>query len=292
MPLLAQVPTADRWRAPTKRLATLTEPAGASTEAFRILKNNLEIAQLERHVGSIVMTSPLEVEGKSATAANLSVILARSGRHVILVDLDLRHPSIDRFFGLRDCPGLTNVAMGVDLADALSVVDVSTDRPGRAYTGMLEVLRAGPPPWLPPGDFLLSSFLPEALAALAERCDVLLIDTPPMLAVADAMVIARHSDAVILFAQVNQVRRETLVETRYVLDGCPALKLGVIAAGCPMERGTYLQRVRGALTGTNSEYPRWARASAALNRRRVVGRKRARAGHRDVQESAQQVPDA
>ena len=75
----------------------------------------------------------------------------------------------------------------------------------------------------------MSHFVAEALAALDERCDLLLINTPPVLAVGDAMTVAKHTDAVILVARVNRVRRETLVETRHVLDGSAAMKLGVIA---------------------------------------------------------------
>ena len=77
----------------------------------------------------------------------------------------------------------------------------------------------------------MSGFVTDALARLAARCDVLLIDTPPLLAVGDAMTIATRADALILVAGLNQVRRASLAETRRVLEACPALKLGVIATG-------------------------------------------------------------
>jgi polysaccharide biosynthesis transport protein len=227
LPLLGQVPKPDRRLAQTQQLATLTEPTGSTTEAFRTLKTNLEIAQLQHPAGSIAITSTTHGVGKSTTAANLAVILARSGRHVILLDLDLRHPSIERFFGLGDRPGLTSVATGVNLVDALSVVDVHSERP-RVNAGRLEVLTVGPPP-PDPGEFLLSSFVREALAALAARCDVLLIDTPPVLAVGDAMTIATRTDALILVTGVNQVRRSTLAETRRALEASPTPTLGFIA---------------------------------------------------------------
>ena len=98
-------------------MATLADPTGASTEAFRILKNNLEISQLEHHAGTIAITSAGEDEGGSATAANLAVILARSDRRVILADLNLRRPSIAGLFGLGERPGLTGVAAGIPLVD-------------------------------------------------------------------------------------------------------------------------------------------------------------------------------
>ena len=102
--------------------------------------------------------------------------------------------------------------------------------PTVADAGMLEVVRVGVPP-PDPGEFLSSGFVRDALAKLAARCDVLLIDTPPLLAVGDAMTIATRADALVLVAGLNQVRRASLAETRRVLEACPALKLGFIATG-------------------------------------------------------------
>ena len=211
-------------------LVSVSEPTGSSAEAFRILKTNLDICQVHQDVGSIVITSTTQGEGKSTTAANLAVTLARSGRHVILVDLDLRHPGIASFFGLSDRPGLTSVAEGdVKLVDALSLVNVHPE-PTAANAGLLEVMTVGPPP-PDPGAFLSSSFVRDALATLAARCDVLLVDTPPLLAVGDAMTVATRTDAVILVAGINQLRRTTLAETRRVLETSPTRKLGFIATG-------------------------------------------------------------
>ena len=121
-----------------------------------------------------------------------------------------------------------------------------------AAVGLLEVVTAGYRP-RDPGEFLLSTRVPEALAALRERCDVLLIDTPPVLPVGDAMTIAKHTDAVMLVAGVNRVRRESLVETRNVLDACPAMKLGVIATDGYADR-SYPHRVGTVLTRMRGEY--------------------------------------
>ena len=133
LPLLGHLPRPHRRLRGARQLATLSEPTGQSAEAFRILKANLDIRLVWQDVKSIIVTSTAQGEGKSTTAANLAVTVARSGRHVILVDLDLRHPGIDRFFDLGDRPGLTSVAEAcVDLDDALSAVDVRTSHRGRA----------------------------------------------------------------------------------------------------------------------------------------------------------------
>jgi capsular exopolysaccharide synthesis family protein len=246
VPLLGQVPRPDRRVAQAQQLVTVSEPAGPGTESFRILKNNLEISQLQHRAGSIVVTSTTRDEGKSTTAANLAVILARSGRHVVLLDLDLRRPSIARLFGLGDRRGLTSVARGARLGDVLNVVDVRLDG-ATPHAGVLEVVTVGVAP-PDPGGFLLSTFVSDALADLARRCDVLLVDTPPVLAVGDAMTVATQADALILVAAVNQVRRATVDETRRVLEACPTPKLGLIAtAGEAADRGTRLRRLRADL---------------------------------------------
>jgi polysaccharide biosynthesis transport protein len=230
-PVLGHIPRVTGSTAGDHQLAVLTEPAGESAEAFRILKTNLNITQRQHHVSSIVITSTGEGEGKSTTAANLAVTLARSSRHVILVDLDLRHPGIDAFFSLGGRPGLTSVAAGeIGLTHALSVVDVRPED-STAYAGVLEVLTVGTAP-PDPGEFLSSELVADALVELSERCDVLLIDAPPMLAVGDAMTIATQTDALLLVVDVNAVRRATLTEMRRVLDACPALTLGLVATGC------------------------------------------------------------
>jgi capsular exopolysaccharide synthesis family protein len=229
LPLLGHVPPPDP-HLNGSGLAALSEPAGAGAEAFRILRTSLDITRLQHDVASIVITSTTQGEGKSTTAANLAVTLARSGRHVILLDLDLRQPGVDRFFDLAGRPGLTSVAAGdATMADALNIVDVHSDS-AVTDTGILEVVKVGPAP-PDPGEFLSSRFVTEAVRALARRCDLLLIDSPPMLAVGDAMAIATAADAVVVVTELNAIRRVTLAETRRILETCPAQKLGFIATG-------------------------------------------------------------
>jgi len=165
-----------------------------------------------------------------------------------------RDPTVHQLFGLDNRLGFTHIADGsAGVTDALNVVDVHTNR-SSAASGVLGVVTAGYRP-RDPGEFLLTTRVRETFAGLGERwagvgerCDLLLIDTPPMLPVGDAMTIAKHADAVVLVAGVNRVRRETLVETRHVLDACPALKLGVIATD-----GRHPHRVGTAFTWMRSD---------------------------------------
>ncbi len=111
LPLLARVPEPDKKLRAERRLVMLRNSSGTQAETFRMLRTNLEFATLGRDVRTIMITSAVEQEGKSTTIANLAIALARAGKRVVLVDLDLRRPFLDKFFDLGG-PGVTQVALG------------------------------------------------------------------------------------------------------------------------------------------------------------------------------------
>lgn len=126
LPLLARLPEPLKKLRGENRLVMLSDPGGIQAEAFRMLRTNVEFASLGKDAKVIMVTSAVEQEGKSTTIANLAVAMARAGMHVVLVDLDLRRPFVDRFFDLGEGPGLTQVALGiVPLARAITRVPIS-----------------------------------------------------------------------------------------------------------------------------------------------------------------------
>ena len=128
LPQLARIPAPRRKISKKNGLVTIEEPNSANAEAFRILRTNLDFVDLDRQARMIMVTSAVEGEGKSTTAANLAVTLARSGRRVVLVDLDTRRPFLHEFFGLEREDGLTRVALGYSELDvALKRVALSND---------------------------------------------------------------------------------------------------------------------------------------------------------------------
>ena len=128
--LLGRIPGPSRRLRRKKRLVMLADPFGRDAEAIRTLRTNLEFANLEPQARTIMVTSAVEQEGKSTTAANLAVAFTRTGARVILVDLDLRRPFLHRFFDHHSRPGITDVVRGqVELADALFEVAVSVTAP-------------------------------------------------------------------------------------------------------------------------------------------------------------------
>ena len=246
IPLLGRLPEPSRQLQRSNGLVMLENPTSVEAEAFRVLRTNLDFANVERQARSIMVTSALEEEGKSTTVANLAVALARSGRRIVLVDLDLRRPFVERFFKLEGRPGLTNVVLGhATLEEATARVAIpGVERQGvpseenghSPVGGFLDVLPSGPiPP--DPGEFVGTGAVSHVLKELAQHYDLVLVDTPPILHVGDALTLASSVDAVILMARLPAVRRPILKELKRVLENCPGAKLGFALAGAHLEEG-------------------------------------------------------
>ena len=216
----------------------LTDPGSRYAESIRMLRVRLALGTTELQPRLIMVTSANPREGKSTTVANLAVALAQAGRRVVLCDLDARRPTLDRLFKLPAQPGLTDVVIdNADLEDALTVVPIPPkpywgrdgSRNGRAR-GVLEVLTLGHPP-AEPGEFTGSERVAEILESLRGRADVVLIDTPAILSVGDAMTIAGIVDAVMVVARFQLMPRSRLKELARVLAAFPATPLGIVATG-------------------------------------------------------------
>lgn len=248
--LLARIAVPPRKLRRKKRLVMTAIPHGVHAEAFRMLRANLEFVNLDRGARSILVTSALEKEGKSTTVANLALALARAGQKVALVDLDLRRPAIAGFFGIPySHPGATSVVVGSStLEQALVEVFRMPDAGGgvphddgngvgaTTSVGVLKVLTSGriPPN---PGEFVKAPRLTAALEQLANSFDFVLIDTPPLLSVGDAMTLSSHVDAMITVARLRMLRRPVLTELARAVETCPTIKLGVVVTGAETEPG-------------------------------------------------------
>lgn len=180
-------------------LITVSEPRSPISEAYRTLRTNLDFASLDQALKTLVVTSAGVGEGKSTTLANLAVVSAQAGRKVVLVDADLRRPTLHQIFGLSNEAGLTTLMM--DEATLASPPIQETDVQG------LSVLTSGPlPP--NPADLMGSRRMEVAIAALAKDADQVFFDTPPVVAVTDAAVLATKVDGVLLVISAGKTRRE------------------------------------------------------------------------------------
>src|SRR2546425_4839779 len=247
LPLLGRVPEPPRRLRNLDKLVMLEEPRGRHGEIFRMLRTNVEFSSLECSARTIMITSGVGKEGKSTTAANLAVALARAERRVALVDLDLRRPRLAQLFGLDGWAGLTDVALGdVPLASALNRITLfeserqsSSSRNGqREVSGVLELLPAGPPP-PDPGEFVGTRALAAVIEQLSERADYVLIDAPPLLQIGDAMTLSTTIDAILLVVRLKTLRRPMLNELRPLPPTTPVPKLGFVLTGTELDEEHY-----------------------------------------------------
>lgn len=242
LPLLGRLAAPPRELAARNELVTVAEPSGVYAEAFRMVRNNLEIVSVDQSVRSLLVTSALEGEGKTTTASNLAVTLARGGKRVALVDLDFRRAAVSRFFDLATGSGLTQVVVGHTTVEnaPVRISFVSSSANGREPTaesavtwsamGSLDVFGAGPlPP--DPGEFVRTKSLHDVLAKIAERYEVVVMDAPPLLHFGDVIVLGGLADGIVLVTRLDLVRRPMLNEVKTLLEPVPTSKLGVIIAG-------------------------------------------------------------
>jgi succinoglycan biosynthesis transport protein ExoP len=202
-----------------------SSPSDPQAESFRQLRTNLRFVELpgaegpgDRTISVIAITSSLAAEGKSTVAANLAAALAETGSRVLLVDADLRRPSLARVLGLEGGAGLTTVLAGI--ADLDEVVQ---DWGGSG----LQVLASGvlPPN---PSEVLGSVAMARLLSEMRAAYDYVIIDTAPLLPVADAAILSRLTDGMLVVADVTAVRRHQLTEGLDNLQHVSARVLGVV----------------------------------------------------------------
>jgi protein-tyrosine kinase len=179
-----------------ERLVTYKHPKSPVAEAYRTLRTNLGFTFINEPCRSILFTSTNPQDGKSTTIANIAVTMAQAGNRVIIVDCDLRKPVIHKIFGLPNQQGLTNTMM-----QQLSLKEVVH----KNVIDKLDVLTSGPiPP--NPAEMLASERSKKLWNRLAEDYDYVLIDSPPVLAVADASILATQVDGVILVVRSAKTR--------------------------------------------------------------------------------------
>lgn len=208
-------------------LITLREPGSAAAEAYRTLRTNILFSSLDRPLRTLLATSSAPDEGKSSTLANLAVTMAQAEQRVLLVDCDLRRPSLHTLFGLTNERGLTSAILAPE--DGLLPIQ-PTVVPG------LQLLTSGPLPPRP-ADLLGSRRMGTLIEQLSASADIVLFDTPPVVAVTDAAVLAPRVDGVLLVLHAGQTRRDRAREARRLLEKVKAHIVGVVLNGAKLERG-------------------------------------------------------
>jgi len=208
-------------------LITLREPSSAAAEAYRTLRTNILFSSLDRPLHTLLVTSTAPNEGKSTTLANLAVTMAQAEQRVLVVDCDLRRPSLHSIFGLPNERGLTSALLEQG-EGPLPIQETSV--PG------LQLLPSGPLPPRP-ADLLGSRRMGVLIERLRTAADIVLFDTPPVVAVTDAAVLAPRVDGVLLVLQAGHTRRDRARQARQVLEKVKANIVGVVLNGARLEQG-------------------------------------------------------
>ena len=211
---------------PNDPLVIVSHPLGARAEAIRRLRTNLQFVNASSRPRSIVVTSALPGEGKTTTASNLALAIADTGSRVVLVDADLRRPSIARVLGIEGAVGLTTVLIG----------NASIDDVVQEYgSTSLDVITSGeiPPN---PSELLGSQRMTDLLGELTERYDVVILDTAPLLPVTDGVVVAKLADGALVVVGATVANRPHLAAAVAALETVEARVLGVVLNRVPHEK--------------------------------------------------------
>lgn len=200
-------------------LVTQVRPQSQMAESYRALRTSLLLSNLGAPPKVIMVTSALPQEGKSTTSINCAVVLAQKGVQVLLIDADLRRPSIHKTLGMGPRSGLSNVLTG-----STTLEQAITRSP---LLPNLMVLTAGTPP-PNPAELLASTNMRDVLNKLCEQYDHIVVDTPPTLSVTDAVVLSPRADAVVLVIRSGQTSKQALRRARNILAQVNAKVIGVL----------------------------------------------------------------
>jgi succinoglycan biosynthesis transport protein ExoP len=229
LPVLGLIPAVPGWKAKDEsRIVSISEPTSPPAEAYRTLRTAVEFLGLDRPVRVIQVTSPRAREGKTTTVSNLGVALAGAGYEVVVVCCDLRRPRLHEFFGVSNTKGFTSLLLGESPAASLQPVP-NVDRLG--------ILPSGPiPP--NPSELLSSRRAGEVLASLPTDRRIVIVDSPPVLPVTDALVLARWVDVTLLVCSVSETSRKEVARAVELLKHVDAPLVGTILNGVKAE-GSY-----------------------------------------------------
>ncbi len=218
------------WIEPeAEELPTLVTPKSPAAEAFRTLRSNINFALVDQPARSFLIASAGAGEGKSIVAANLAVVFAQAGQSVLLVDTDLRRPTLHRFLNADSSQGLTNVLVGeLPIQDALQETDVEN----------LKIITSGPlPP--NPAELLDSASMGSVIQQLSQQADIIIYDSPPAIMLTDAVVLSSKIERTILVAEAGQVSRDAFNEAVRLITHARGTILGAVLNKVKVTAGDY-----------------------------------------------------
>jgi capsular exopolysaccharide synthesis family protein len=218
-----------RLKNSVRQLITHINPKSPVSEQYRSVRTNLQFASVDNAIQTLVITSSGPEEGKSVTAANVAVTFAQQGQRVLLIDADLRKPTVHYTFRLENGKGLSNYLIGENqLIDVISKSNVEN----------LGIVTSGPiPP--NPSEILSSKRMGQFIEEAKQHFDMVIFDTPPVLAVTDPAIMAKQCDGVLLIVRSKSTEYEAAKKAKEQLEQVKANILGVVLNGREQKDSNY-----------------------------------------------------
>ncbi|MFD2308320.1 CpsD/CapB family tyrosine-protein kinase [Enterococcus termitis] len=203
-------------------LITLADKSSPISEQYRTIRTNIQYAMVDRALKTLVITSSGPSEGKSTTSANLAIVFANSGKRVLLVDADMRKPTVSKTFSIDNVRGLSTLLGSREVVLHQVVQSSGVDN--------LFLMTSGPKP-PNPSELLDSRRMEELIRELKQQYDLIIFDMPPVVAVTDAQIVSSKSDGTILVVRENVSKRDSLLKAKSLLELVDANILGVVYNG-------------------------------------------------------------
>lgn len=196
------------------------------SEQYRTIRTNILFSSIDGGIKSVLFTSEKPSAGKSTTAANVAAAFAQAGKKTILVDADLRRPTSHYTFGLSNQSGLTtSIVNDVTLEELIKATPIEN----------LDLITSGPVP-PNPSELLSSHKMSELLKVLRNIYDMVIVDSPPILAVTDAQILSKNVDATVIVTNVKNNNRDHLIEAKQLLEKADANIIGVVLNNVKMKK--------------------------------------------------------
>jgi capsular exopolysaccharide synthesis family protein len=203
---------------PSKKLIANLDPKSPISEQYRTIRTNIQYSSVDKEIKTLMVTSSGPAEGKSTTVANLAVVFAQLGKKVLLVDADLRKPTVHRTFGVNNLFGFTTV---LTKQATLGSTVLETDEKD------LYILTSGPVP-PNPAELISSKSMEQFIEEAKEQCDYVLFDTPPLLAVADPQILANKVDGSIYVVFSGKTDIDQAKKAKELLENAQSKLVGVV----------------------------------------------------------------
>jgi succinoglycan biosynthesis transport protein ExoP len=241
LPLLGVVPESAALSRSSRRGSNQAVLPPGEAEAFHLIRAHLRYFNVDRDLRALLVASAAPGDGKTTVARHLAAAAATMGTRVLLIECDLRRPTVAQQLDIPSGPGLSDVLIGAtSINEAVQSIDLDTPSEGVAKRRVLDVLVAGAALPPNPGELIESHAMEAVLEQTKSTYDLIVIDTPPLTAVSDAFPLLRKVDGVIIVGRVGRNRRDIAERLQETLTGAGAPLLGVVANGVKASgRGSY-----------------------------------------------------